>query len=55
MCKSKDRRLNGQMLEDAKEVIISVISKKERQCTGQKFENTNILLVEETEVFGENH
>jgi hypothetical protein len=29
------------MLEDAKEVIISGISKKARQCTGQKFENTN--------------
>ena len=41
MSKSKDRRLNGQMLEDSTEVIISGISKKERQCTGQKFENTN--------------
>ena len=41
MSKSKDRWLNGQMLEDAKEVIISGISKKEKQCTGQKFENTN--------------
>ena len=29
------------MLEDVKEVIISGISKKEKQCTGQKFENTN--------------